>query len=83
MGCVLCNITNVDYFGTEAEKKPNPFYCETLKEREGFLIELAYDIAVRHPEMVKRINQFVQAEKERLAEMKVGDVSHYQDEQPS
>lgn len=50
MGCVLCNITNMD---------KSPFKCETEEDREEFLNELAYDIAARHPEVVKKINDYV------------------------
>ena len=77
MGCVLCNITNVENFGTEDKKKPNPFYCPTMREKKQFEGELAYDIAVRHPEMVKKINDFAQAEKERVDNLEVGEVYHY------
>ncbi len=52
MGCVFCNITNVEHFGTEKNPQPNPFYCKTDAEREEFLNELAADIVSRHPEFI-------------------------------
>ena len=68
MGCVLCNITNVKEAQQGKEKAlVNPFYCPTEEEKKQFLDELAYDIAVRHPEMVKQINEFAVAEKLRVA----------------
>ncbi len=65
MGCVLCNITNVKEFA--GPPIGNPFFCPTEEEKKQFLDELAYDIAVRHPEMVKQINEFAVAEKLRVA----------------
>lgn len=55
MGCVLCNITNVEHFGTEKEPEANPFYCKDDEEKEQFLEELAVDIATRHPDYARRI----------------------------
>lgn len=56
MGCVFCNITNVEHFGTEEKPEPNPFYCKTDQEREEFLDELASDIVTRHPEFIEKLN---------------------------
>jgi hypothetical protein len=56
MGCVFCNITNVDVFpmGTDPGVA-NPFYCKTSEERAEFINELCADIVARHPEVVKRL----------------------------
>lgn len=59
MGCVLCNITGCREF-TQGTEPPvlNPFYCKTSEERSEFIEELCADIALRHPEVVKRIMYF-------------------------
>jgi len=59
MGCVLCNITNTEYFDNDKNKERNVFYCDTDEEKQEFLEELASDIAIRHPSLVKRINEIV------------------------
>lgn len=59
MGCVLCNLTRVNYFGTDKKPEYNPFYCPNREEEDEFLEELASDIATRHPEFIERINKYV------------------------
>ena len=61
MGCILCNITNCEFFGTEEEPVPNPFWCKDEAEKEEFFEELACDIATRHPELTKRILEIADA----------------------
>lgn len=60
MGCALCNITRCKEFDGEGhgEKVPNPFFCKTIKEEDRFLHELAYDIAAKHPKIMRRINRY-------------------------
>ena len=58
MGCVLCNITSCEEFVQGANPPvKNPFYSKTEEEKDRFLEELAYDIASRHPELVRKINE--------------------------
>jgi hypothetical protein len=69
MGCLLCNITACKEFEQgDAPPIVNPFYCKTRKRTREFLDELAYDIASKHPEMVRRINRYVR----RLWKLKGG-----------
>ena len=55
MGCILCNIITCEEFKQGIK---NPFYCKFKKERDRFSEELAYDIAINHPKIVRKINEY-------------------------